>query len=350
MAYFNLPTLAGHALVLAVATDSWDTVRDRVSRLFGRGQPDPEVEQWLDSTRRRLSEAPGSWQLREEIADLWRARFTDLLADYPPAEAELSRLLDDLPEEAVWQRFQSAEKLPRSFAASGALEPHTDSWAVIETSPPKLAAAPAPATDPEPAAPSEPRAQAATTSLPDDPVVAAIRAAVKPGVLAFNPPPVMTQGRRERVEVGIGRSPELRAALLEGLRGHGEVQFEEVPTSMLMGVELRGSSFEIEAFSPLEQVVAPTARWEFDVRPLRLGLQTLSLCVSMRVDALVPPPGAAGHLAAGHIGVPVLERQIRIRVSVGYGTRTFLVGNWRWLIATGAAIAMAAAAWATIVH
>ncbi len=114
---------------------------------------------------------------------------------------------------------------------------------------------------------------------------------------------------------------------------------------MLMGVELRGSSFAIEAFSPPEQVVAATARWEFDVRPLRAGLQTLTLCVSMRIEGLAPPPGASGR-----IGVPVLERQVRIRVSVGYATRTFLVSNWRWLIGTGVAIAAAAAAWGAIVH
>jgi hypothetical protein len=187
--------------------------------------------------------------------------------------------------------------------------------------------------------------QTATTSAHDDPVIDAIRAAVKPGLLAFNPPPEMTQGRKERVEVGIARSPELRDALLAGLRGQGEVQFEEVPTSMLMGVELRGSSFAIDAYSPLEQVVAPAARWEFDVRPLRPGTHTLTLCVSMRVDAPASPLGAGGR-----IGVPVLERQIRIRVSLGYGTRAFLVGNWRWLIATAVAVAAAAAAWATVVH
>jgi hypothetical protein len=400
---FALPTLASLVVVHAAETGSWAVVRDRISRLFGRGQPDPDAETRLDATRRRLAEArpEDKWRVREELAQQWRDLFAGLLAEYPPAEAELTGLLEDLPEATVWLREYGgsvgsspdggAAEAPRPYGESAAVigaipaEPDTALAPEPETAPaprpapepdavsapattPARPATPAPAEPAEAPAPSPvpvphgppaldtwsarrkaaapgPSEQTATPSLRDDPVTAAIRAAVKPGVLAFNPPPEMRQGRRERVEVGIARSPELRNALLEGLRGHGEVQFEAVPTSLLMGVELRGSSFEIEAFSPLEQVVAPAARWEFDVRPLRAGLQTLTLCVSMRVEALAPPLGAGGR-----IGVPVLERQIRIRVSVGYGTRTFLVVNWRWLIATGAAIAMAAAAWAAIVH
>jgi hypothetical protein len=150
----------------------------------------------------------------------------------------------------------------------------------------------------------------------------------------------MIQGKTERVEVGIARSLELRKALAAGLRGRGEPQVEEINTSLFMGVELLGASFEVTSFSPLEQLVAPIARWEFDVRPYRAGHQTLTLCVSMRIDSPIAP--------SGRIAVPVLERQIRIRVDVVFGARRFLAKNWQWLIATMLALGGALAAWVTL--
>ena len=174
----------------------------------------------------------------------------------------------------------------------------------------------------------------------DDPVSVAVRAALKPGLLTFNPPPVMMQGQWERVEVGIARSAEFREALTVGLRGRGEPQFEPINTSSVMGVELSGPAFMVRSFSPAEQLVPQTARWEFDVRPVRAGRQTLTLCVSMRIDSPL----------TGHIAVPVLERDIRIRVAVGFSARRFLVENWQWLIATGLGIGGVIAAWATLFH
>jgi hypothetical protein len=379
----ELAGLAGQAVVLAVGTEAWDHMRDQVSRLFGQGQPDSQTELALDETRRRLAEASQAnvvW-LRMELADQWRARFVQLLADYPQVEVDLYALTADL-----WESWSTAYRAPPSaafpepdaFPAPSRLRP-TGRPAPAEppgqsgpAAPAAPAAAPAPAQQPpapaqqppapaqQPAPPAQqpappppyglpaqsaPRPQTAPGPSYDDMVTSAIKAAVKPGVLAFNPPPEMTQGRAERVDVGIARSPELRDALLAGLRGQGEVQFEDMPTSTLMAVELRGTSFEIAAFSPLAQVVAPTARWEFDVRPLRSGVQTLTLCVSMRIEQLTPPLGTVGR-----IGVPVLERQIRIRVSVGYGTRSFLAANWQWLVATAVAAGAAIAAWVTIFH
>ena len=179
----------------------------------------------------------------------------------------------------------------------------------------------------------------------DDAVSRAVREAVRPGLLAFNPAAEMIQGRKERVEVGIARSSELRQALAAGLRGRGEPQFEEVDTSSFMGVELKGAAFEITPLSPLEQLVAPLARWEFDVTPSRAGHQTLTLCISLRVDVI-----NSGLTSSGRIAVPVLERDIRIRVDVGYGTRRFVAANWQWLIVTAAGLGGAIAAWITLFH
>jgi hypothetical protein len=155
----------------------------------------------------------------------------------------------------------------------------------------------------------------------------------------------MTQGRAERVEVGVARSADLVDALVSGLRGRGEVRIEEVPTSAFMSAELRGDSFAITALSPAEQIVAPAARWEFDVIPRRSGLQTLTLCISLRFSAEWPlaVPGS-------RIAVPVVERKIRIRVKVGYGARVFVGQNWQWLVGTAVAIGGAVAALLAVVR
>ena len=105
----------------------------------------------------------------------------------------------------------------------------------------------------------------------DDPVSRVVRSAVKPGLLTFNPPAVMIQGRWERVEVGIARSPELREALADGLKGRGEPQFERISTSSFMSVELSGPAFTVRSFSPAEQLVPQIGRWEFDVMPNRVA-------------------------------------------------------------------------------
>jgi hypothetical protein len=169
-----------------------------------------------------------------------------------------------------------------------------------------------------------------------------VRDTVHPGLLAFNPPSEMSQGRSERIEVGVARTPELRDALTSGFRGRGLPEVVHVDAAPLMGVELRGSSFAIEALSPVEQLVVPLARWEFDVTPVRSGSQTLTLCVTIRIDS----PFVGG----GRIAVPVLERDIRIKVDVVYGTRRFVASNWQWLVGTAVGLGGGIAAWISLVH
>jgi len=64
-----------------------------------------------------------------------------------------------------------------------------------------------------------------------------------------------------------------------------------------MNVELSGRSFEVIPYGPSEQLVPDIARWEFDVRPNRAGQQTLTLCISLRVDSQ--------EISGGRISVPV---------------------------------------------
>src|SRR6516164_8732494 len=90
--------MAAPALVQAAVTDGWDGVRQKVARLFGRGQPDAAIERRLDATRDQLTAAtPGDLAaVQAALAAQWETRFVDLLADHPDAEAELAALVKDI--------------------------------------------------------------------------------------------------------------------------------------------------------------------------------------------------------------------------------------------------------------
>ena len=169
----------------------------------------------------------------------------------------------------------------------------------------------------------------------------AAREAVKTGLLLDNIPVTMVQGKTQRIEVKIARSAAFRDAMLSGLRGEGEPQFEEIPTSLYMEVKLTAPTFDITSHSPSEQLIIPTpACWEFDLLPNRAGQQQITLNVSMRIEA----EGIVG----GRRGVSVLEKQVDIEVNLPYATRRFVAGNWQWLIPTAVAVAGAVAAWLVV--
>jgi hypothetical protein len=103
----TVAALAGNSLVQAMVSDGWEGVRHRIARLFGRGRPDPRIEQRLDASRAQLVEAMPSelGQVRSAQAAQWQTRFSDLLADHPDAVDELRALVDEL------------QALPRPMAA-----------------------------------------------------------------------------------------------------------------------------------------------------------------------------------------------------------------------------------------
>jgi hypothetical protein len=181
-----------------------------------------------------------------------------------------------------------------------------------------------------------------TQFLREDALIRAIKKTVKPGFMIFNPPAEMTQGRKERVEVVITRSDDLHKELGSGLRGIGEPQFERIDVSLRMEVKLSGSAFEITSHSPPEQLLVPSARWQFDVLPCHASRQTITLNVSLRVGSK--------EIVGGLKGVPVLERQVNIRVNMGFATRRFVINNWQWLIGTALVLSGTLAAWLAIFH
>lgn len=94
----TLAALASNAVVTAAVTDVWEDVRHKIARLFGRGQPDPQIERRLDTTREQLATAdPAKLErVRAVQAAQWTTRFGDLLADQPEAEVELRGLVAEI--------------------------------------------------------------------------------------------------------------------------------------------------------------------------------------------------------------------------------------------------------------
>jgi hypothetical protein len=259
----------------------------------------------------------------------------------PPTQPETIGLTHPPPADdkttAPWSAdaIPSPEEKQEHAGPSAAPDDDTDEWASRWDGlglPPTQASGPTPV----------PGQEAQLAPLAGEWISHVVRDTVHPGLLAFNPPPEMHQGRADRIEVGVARSPELRDALTSGFRGRGLPEVVHVDAAPLMGVELRGSSFKIEPLSPPEQLVVPLARWEFDVTPLRSGSQTLALCVTIRIDS----PFVSG----GQIAVPVFERHIRIKVDVVYGTRRFVANNWQWLVGTAVGLGGGIAAWISLVH
>ena len=259
----------------------------------------------------------------------------------PPTPPETTDLTHRPPADdkttAPWSAdaIPSPEEKQEHAGPSAAPDDDTDEWASRRDGlglPPTQASGPAPG----------PGQEAQLAPLAAEWISRVVRDTVHPGLLAFNPPAEMQQGRADRIEVGVARSPELRDALTTGFRGRGLPEVVHVDAAPLMGVELRGSSFEIEPLSPPEQLVVPLARWEFDVTPLRSGSQTLALCVTIRIDS--------PFLTGGQIAVPVFERHIRIKVDVVYGTRRFVANNWQWLVGTAVGLGGGIAAWISLVH
>jgi hypothetical protein len=96
-----LTATASTALVTAAVTDTFEGVRRRVAQMFGRGQPDPKIDQKLVTIRDRLAAAaPAEFeQVRAALAVQWQTRFADLLTDHPDAEAEVRGLVEELQRE-----------------------------------------------------------------------------------------------------------------------------------------------------------------------------------------------------------------------------------------------------------
>ncbi|HEX6150569.1 hypothetical protein [Nocardioides sp.] len=163
---------------------------------------------------------------------------------------------------------------------------------------------------------------------------------VQQGRLLFNPPEHMRQGRTERVTVAIAQHMGLDNYLRTLASGSGDAPIEDVETTPFMAVELTGAAFTITSLqlgNAAEQLLRPTALWQFDVIPERSGAHSLQLRVAMRI----PLPDHPNE----RVSLPVLERTVRVRVDPSYSGRRFVRTHWQWLAATVVGLGGAIAAW-----
>jgi len=154
------------------------------------------------------------------------------------------------------------------------------------------------------------------------------------GHIIYNPPSEMQIGVEERIEARIAN--RVSENLNRGLKGRGAPQSEEIKVSSRMSVHLDGGdAFNIkQLFTNEDQaIVGDYAQWEWDVVPLKSGIQKLNLCV----DAIIETPNLSDRTYHVH----VFERTINVRVNYAFQARSFFVRNWQFIITTLIAVAVA---------
>jgi hypothetical protein len=92
-----LASAGGTAVVAAMATDAWSSVRTRTARMFGRGDASREsaAGERLDRARAELAALSGA-ELERAAArqrSAWTTRLADLLEEHPETEPELRALV-----------------------------------------------------------------------------------------------------------------------------------------------------------------------------------------------------------------------------------------------------------------
>jgi hypothetical protein len=96
----GLAATGGAALVTAMVTDAWESVRTAFARLLGRGDParTATAENRLEQSRQEMGNLSGE-ELERASAEqetAWQVRLSDLLEDWPDAAQELRALIDQM--------------------------------------------------------------------------------------------------------------------------------------------------------------------------------------------------------------------------------------------------------------
>ena len=99
-----LASTGGTALVTAMVTDSWEGMKARFARLFGRGDTAAGAAAGrLEQSRAALAglSGPDLERARAEQEIIWRTRLGDLLEQDPAAEQELRALVAEVQAQVV---------------------------------------------------------------------------------------------------------------------------------------------------------------------------------------------------------------------------------------------------------
>jgi hypothetical protein len=122
----ELATAGGTALVTAMITDGWESVKDRIARLLGQGDA-KETElatARLEECRGLLAAqpAPDLQRARTEQEMAWRIRLGDLLEREPEAEYELRGLVLEMQARALDSAIRVEQHVTGSDRAQQAVQ------------------------------------------------------------------------------------------------------------------------------------------------------------------------------------------------------------------------------------
>jgi len=153
------------------------------------------------------------------------------------------------------------------------------------------------------------------------------------GRLLFNPPEEMRVHQPETVEVRLAsNSRESLENLQKGLIGRGSPEIEQIEkVSPKMKVVLRADENEF-VITPLpggneEQYVDPETftEWAWRVVPVTSGSHKLYL----GIDAIIELPNRTANRY-----IPVIEKEVKVRVDPVYASTQFLKAYWQWILGT----------------
>jgi len=154
------------------------------------------------------------------------------------------------------------------------------------------------------------------------------------GSILYNPSSEMQIGEMERVEARIAKNDYQNFDI--NLKGKGMPHIDRLKVSSNMIIHIDGDdAFNIqELFAKTDMViVGDYTQWEWNVTPLKSGIQTLSLSV----DAVIEMP----FLPDKTKHISTLERKIRVKVNPKYQATCFIKHYWQWIIATSIALIVA---------
>jgi len=153
--------------------------------------------------------------------------------------------------------------------------------------------------------------------------------------LVLNAPDQMTAGVHERIEAHVTENlPEDFVARLKAL---GITDPDDIRFGSSMKARLAGDGFDIALLGDEEKPVSGegSTPWVWDVRPVRAGVQTLLLTVTIKVKI----PGNGDERKE----LPAFTKPVTVAPSPLYSTVRFIRARWPWFI--GGFFTVALAVW-----
>ena len=203
------------------------------------------------------------------------------------------------------------EKAPSQKKAERPKGPEPKPSKRVETSPSVVVKSEL--TEPEPTKITADGAEAATEI---DRALEHVLREVGPGETEFSPPSVMKVGSGEKVYVGVSKSlSEKISSRLKSLRLK---EARRVIVGSLINVRLSGVNFDVKQTKSSTPSTGKNGerRWEWDVVPLKSGVQSLLISITFNLD--IPGQGIKRK------EIPLIERVVDVKPNPLYSVYSFL--------------------------